>query len=128
MRTMKVRKAKRVTKVASGKLAKSQVFRGRKEKTKSGLTREMLMKNKRGKVVSKGQSAAGKRKFHLIKNWVDAIMKTRASLGVRGFVAINGRTLVGKALYVKAKALCGKYSPSTTASAPATVARSNEQE
>merc|ERR1711939_568723 len=114
-RTMKVRKAKRVTKVASGRLAKSQVFRGRKEKTKSGLTRDMLMKNKRGKVVSKRQSAAGKRKFHLIKNWVDAVMKTRESLGVRGFVAINGRTLVGKALYVKAKALCGKYSTTSMA-------------
>merc|ERR1719311_564670 len=113
MKVMKVRKAKRVTKIASGKLAKSQVFRGRKEKTKSGLTREMLMKNKRGKVVSKRQSAAGKRKYHNIENWVDAVMKTRASLGLTGFVAINGRSLVGKALYVKTKALCGKYSTTT---------------
>merc|ERR1719160_2363196 len=119
MKVMKVRKAKRVTKVASGRLAKSQVFRGRKEKTKSGLTREMLMKNKRGKIVSKRQSAAGKRKFHLIEGWVDAVMKTRASLGLRGFVAINGRTLVGKALYVKAKALCGKYSTTTATVAAA---------
>merc|ERR1719194_343168 len=78
----------------------------------------MLMKNKRGKVVSKRQSAAGKRKFHQIKHWVDAIMKTRASLGLRGFVAINGRTLVGKALYVKAKALCGKYSTTSAVAAP----------
>merc|ERR1719158_529173 len=105
MKTMKVRKAKRVTKVASGKLAKAQVFRGRKEKTKSGLTRDMLMRNKRGKIVSKRKSAAGNRKFHLIKGWVDAIKKARASLSLRGFVAINGRTLVGKALYVKAKEL-----------------------
>merc|ERR1719377_125049 len=115
MKVMK--KAKRVSKVASGKRAKSIVFRGTKEKTKSGLTRDMLMKNKRGKIVSKRQSAAGKRAYHLIKNWVDAVMKTRASLGLSGFVAINGRTLVGKALYVKAKALCGKYSAPAAASA-----------
>merc|ERR1719262_1905871 len=104
---MKVRKAKRVTKIASGRLAKSQVFRGRKEKTKSGLTREMLMKNKRGKIVSKRQSAAGKRKFHQIKFWVDALVKARSSLNLKGFVAVNGKSLVGKALYVKTKALCG---------------------
>merc|ERR1719408_923876 len=104
-KVMKVRKAKRVSKVAFGKRAKAVVFRGSKEKTKSGLTRDMLMKNKRGKVVSKRQSAAGKRKFALIKGWVDAVVKARSSLNLKGFVAVNGRTLVGKALYVKAKEL-----------------------
>merc|ERR1719390_572391 len=103
MKTMK--KAKRVSKIAKGKLAKLVVFRGTKEKTKSGLTREMLMRNKRGKIVSKRQSAHGKRQYQNIKSWTDAVMKARSSLSVKGFVAINGRTLVGKALFVKAKTL-----------------------
>merc|ERR1712224_185450 len=102
---MKVRKAKRVSKIASGRFAKALVFRGSKAKTKSGLTRDMLMRNKRGKIVSKRQSAAGKRSFALIKGWVDAVSKARSSLNLKGFVAVNGRTLVGKALYVKAKEL-----------------------
>merc|ERR1719409_1353443 len=108
MKTMKaMKKAKRVSKIAKGRRAKLVVFRGTKEKTKSGLTREMLMKNKRGKVVSKRANAAGKRKFHQIKGWMEAFMKARSSLNLKGFVAINGRSLVGKALYVKTKALHG---------------------
>merc|ERR1719159_1821019 len=63
------------------------------------------MRNKRGKIVSKRQSAAGKRSFIRIKGWVDAVAKARSSLNLKGFVAVNGRTLVGKALYVKAKEL-----------------------
>merc|ERR1712124_205362 len=105
MKAMKVMKAKRVSKVASGRYARSVVLRGSKMKTKSGLTRDMLMKNKRGKIVSKRQSAAGKRNFAQIKGWVDAVVKARSSLILKGFVAVNGRTLVGKALYVKAKEL-----------------------
>merc|ERR1712224_36491 len=99
--------AKRVSKVAGGKRAKSVVFRGSKEKTKSGLTREMLMKNKRGKIVSKRASAAGKRRFHNIKGWMEAFMKARSSLNLKGFVAINGSSLVGKALYVKTRPCMG---------------------
>merc|ERR1719399_2528641 len=93
MKAMKVRKAKRVTKVASGKRAKSIVFRGTKERTKSGLTRDMLMRNKRGKIVSKRQSAAGKRKYLNIKDWVESLMKARSSLNLKGFVAVNGKSL-----------------------------------
>merc|ERR1712124_186107 len=119
MKVMKVRKAKRVSKVAGGKRARSVVFRGSKERTKSGLTREMLMKNKRGKIVSKRASAAGKRRFHQIKGWMDAFMKARSSLNLKGFVAINGSSLVGKALYVKTKALHGVSTASASA-APTT--------
>merc|ERR1719171_1222552 len=79
MKAMKVMKAKRVSKVASGKLARSVVFRGSKEKTKSGLTRDMLMRNKRGKIVSKRASAAGKRRYNNIKDWMEALMKARSS-------------------------------------------------
>ena len=47
------RMKKRVSKVAKGKRAKSSVFRGTKEKTAGGLKKSDLMRNKRGKVVSR---------------------------------------------------------------------------
>merc|ERR1719460_1631155 len=46
------------------------------------------MKNSRGKVVSRKSHAAGKRTY---------------ALNLRGFVAINGKSPQGKALYAKAK-------------------------
>merc|ERR1719379_1876595 len=123
-----VRKAKRVSKIAAGRFAKVVVFRGSKEKTKSGLTREMLMKNKRGKVVSKRASAAGKRRFHQIKGWMDAFVKARSSLSLKGFVAINGRSLVGKALYVKTKALYGVSTSSSSGNVALAAAASNAEQ
>merc|ERR1719183_1958153 len=63
------------------------------------------MRNKRGKVVSKKASAHGQRAFVNIESWVDSVMEARAALHARGFVAINGKTLQGKALYQKAKTL-----------------------
>merc|ERR1712176_1064412 len=104
-KAMKVMKAKRVSKIAKGKLAKAIVLRGGKEKTVSGLTQNMLFKNKRGKVVSKKASAAGKKQFANIKSWTAAVTAARKALGLKGFVAINGKTAEGKALYAKAKAL-----------------------
>merc|ERR1719284_1644902 len=77
------------------------------------------MKNKRGKVVSKRANASGKRAFHQIKGWMEAFVKARSSLNLKGFVAINGRSLVGKALYVKTKALHGVSGSSTSTSAAA---------
>eukprot|EP00434_Breviolum_minutum_P007854 symbB.v1.2.006929.t2/scaffold400.1/size211454/8 len=63
--TMKARamKKKAVSKIARGKLAKVMVFKGNKEKTSSGAHRSDLMKNKRNKVVSKKQNAAGKKAY-----------------------------------------------------------------
>ena len=60
-RSMKMKKAakksrkmkKRVSKVAKGKTAKSRVFRGTKERTSGGLKKSDLIKNARGKVVSR---------------------------------------------------------------------------
>merc|ERR1719226_187213 len=98
-------KAKRSSKVAKGRMAKALVFRGSKEKTTGGLKKESLMKNKRGKVVSKRASALGKRRYRQIEAWVDSVMEARKALHVSGFVAINGKTLQGKALYVKTRAL-----------------------
>merc|ERR1719188_2302586 len=101
----KAMKAKRVSKIASGRFARSLVLRGRKEKTKGGLTQESLMRNKRGKVVSKKKNASGKRQFKNIEGWVDCLMNARKALNISGFCAVNGRTLQGKALYVKCRTI-----------------------
>merc|ERR1719214_186564 len=101
----KVMKKKKVSKVARGRFAKSLVFRGSKEKTVGGLTKESLMRNKRGKIVSKRQNAKGKRSFKNVETWTEAFMQAREMLRVEGFHAINGKTLQGKALYYKTKAL-----------------------
>merc|ERR1719388_187918 len=107
---MKVMKAKRVSKVAKGRLAKALVMRGSKEKTTGGLTREGLMRNKRGKIVSKKASAVGEQRFRNIEAWVSSVVAARKALQVSGFVANNGKSLQGKALYVKSKALCAARS------------------
>merc|ERR1719262_1053812 len=101
----KAMKSKRVSKVAKGRFAKALVLRGSKERTVGGLRKDALMKNKRGKVVSKRASAAGKRRYAQIEGWTEGVVAARSALRVTGFVAINGKSLVGKALYVKAKAI-----------------------
>merc|ERR1712198_267381 len=80
---------------------KGQVFRGSKMKTKGGLTKADLMKNKNGKIVSKARHKAGKKNYKKVglKKWADAVMKARANLGVTGFCAIKK----GTALYKAAK-------------------------
>jgi hypothetical protein len=47
--------------------SKAQVFHGTAHHTKGGLTRKDLMKNKRGKIVSKKQAAAGKKAFSRLR-------------------------------------------------------------
>ena len=106
-KAMKAMKAKKVSKVAKGKFAKAVVLRGSKEKTSGGLTAGDLFKNKRGKVVSKKASAAGKKRFQAsaLKKWTASVQAARKALNVSGFVAINGKSAQGKALYAKAKAM-----------------------
>merc|ERR1712151_857355 len=94
-------KAKKVSKIAKGKKARAAVFSGRKEKTITQLTKADLMKNKRGKIVTRKQNAAGKKSYAQIKGWVEAVQKARKDLGVKGFVAVKK----GSALYKAAKAL-----------------------
>merc|ERR1711865_1026905 len=96
-------KKKTISKIAKGRFAKVLVFRGTKAKTVGGLTSDMLIKNKRGRVVSKRKSAAGKRAYGNIKPWTEAMMSARKALHVQGFHAVNGKSLQGKALYFKAK-------------------------
>ena len=55
-----------------------------------------LIKNKHGRVVSKKQSAQGKK-----NTWMIAVKKARAALKIKGFVAVKK----GTELYKKAKEL-----------------------
>ena len=107
MKAMRNAKKKRVSKVAKGRFAKRLVFNGKKEKTVSGLTKDDIVRNKAGKLVSRKKSALGK-KFDRVKGWRESFMKARAVMGVRGFVAMNGQTAQGKALYAKTRSF---YSP-----------------
>merc|ERR1719190_68343 len=103
---MKAMKAKKVSKVARGKLAKVSVFRGTKERTVGGMTKDKLTKNKNGKVVSKAQSAAAKKRYASgIGRWTKAVQAGKKALNIKGFAIVGGKTAQGKALYAKAKAL-----------------------
>merc|ERR1712039_515648 len=106
-KSMKSMKAKRVSVIAKGKRARSSVFSGKKAKTQSGLTKDKLMRNKSGKVVSKKASAHAKKNWasNGAKAWPEAVKKARKELGLTGFVAIGGKSAAGKALYAKAKSL-----------------------
>merc|ERR1719323_37550 len=100
-KAMKATKAMKAMKsrIARGKLAKAQVFRGRREKTAGGLKASDIIRNKFGRLVSKKRSALGKN-----LPWPKAIAAARKALGITGFVVIN-RGPEGKALYAKAKAI-----------------------
>merc|ERR1712217_609709 len=63
------------------------------------------MGNRRGKIVSKRASAHGKRMYKNVESWTEAFMEARQTLRTNGFVAINGKSVFGKALYVKTKAI-----------------------
>merc|ERR1719161_1794409 len=71
------------------------------------MTKDKLMRNKFGKIVSKARSAFAKRNFakSSIKTWSDAVKTARKALSLTGFVAINGKSAEGKALYAKTKSI-----------------------
>merc|ERR1719252_304690 len=98
MKAMKAMKKKAVSKIAKGKRARAVVFHGTKEKTYTGLTKADLIKNKRGRIVSKKASLRAK-KNGFLKGWTTAVQKARKALGLKGFVAIKK----GSPLYNKAK-------------------------
>merc|ERR1719195_2489968 len=85
MKAMK--KVKKVSKIAKGRGAKAAVLKGKKEKTVGGLTSANLVKNKRGKVVSKNASARGKKEktvggltsANLLKNKRGKVVSKNAS-------------------------------------------------
>merc|ERR1711870_156137 len=96
--------AMKKSQIAKGKRAKSSVFRGTKSKTSGGLTKDKLIKNKRGKVVSKAASAAAKKRSSHFVAWAKAVATARKELGLKGFIAVGGKSPEGKALHAKAKA------------------------
>merc|ERR1719195_625913 len=72
-----MKKVKKVSKIAKGRGAKAAVLKGKKEKTVGGLTSANLVKNKRGKVVSKNAAARGKKAFASspLKKWSEESTK-----------------------------------------------------
>merc|ERR1712154_476981 len=101
-----VRRRRKARKV-SVRGTRNQVFRGTRQKVKTtGQTKDDLMKNKRGRVVSKKANAAGKRTYKrngLVK-WNKAFMQARKNLSLKGFVACKK----GSAFYKEAMRLYKK--------------------
>merc|ERR1719380_131035 len=95
MKAMKAMKKKPI----SAKLARRHAFAGKITKTKTGLTKGDLVKNKAGKVVSKKASLRAKK-----SPWIAAVQKARAALKIKGFSAIKK----GTPLYKKAKEFYGQ--------------------
>jgi len=92
--------------VATGRLRHFLVYAGRREKTSGGLKKEDIGRNKRGRYVSLKQSAHGHRFYKkTIRSWNVAFQGARTQLNCNGFVAINGGTLMGQALYCRMKKL-----------------------
>merc|ERR1712050_484106 len=82
-RVVRRRKARKV----SIRGTRAQVFRGSRQKVKTtGQSKQDLMKNKRGKIISKKQHAFGKRSYKNIRSWTKAFMQARKNLGLTGFV------------------------------------------
>merc|ERR1712114_73616 len=100
-------KAKRVSNIAKGKRGKSSVFRGTKAKTAGGLKKSDLVRNKRGKVVSRKQAEAGKKAFAKsgLAKYAAATKAARKALGIKGFCPIGGKTAQGQALLKKVRSL-----------------------
>ena len=95
---------KRVSKVAKGKRAKSSVFRGTKARTSGGLQKSDLIKNKRGKVVSRKQSEQSrKRSGKRFSKWGTAVVRARKALSIKGFCPVGGKTTKGQALLRKVR-------------------------
>merc|ERR1712100_726139 len=96
MKAMKAMKVKRISK----RYAKAVAFRGNPTGGATTLKKADLIKSKSGKIVSKKQSANGKKVYaKTIGKWTAACTKARKALGIKGFVAIKK----GSPLYKKAK-------------------------
>merc|ERR1712110_292054 len=87
---------------------RAAVFRGNKDHTKGGLKKGDLMKNKRGKIVTKKQNARGKKNFARISKWTAAFKAARKALGIKGFCPCGGSSAKGKALLAKTRSLYKK--------------------
>merc|ERR1719282_800148 len=107
MKAMKAMKKKvmKKSKIATGRFAKALVLKGARVKTVGGLRQSQIMKNKRGKVVSKMKSEMARKKYKgsKLEAWNKAVATAKKELGITGFVLLNGKTPQGRALYAKAK-------------------------
>merc|ERR1712151_2044 len=99
MKTTKVMKSMKAMKTKT-RGRKWQVLKGTRKKTVGGLEKSDLMKNKRGKVVSRKASQRGKQ-----SPWMKACASARKALGITGFAVVGGKSAQGQALYAKAKSL-----------------------
>merc|ERR1711904_259738 len=96
MKAMAAMKAMKAMKKLKAYTQKRYAFKGKLSKTSTGLTKADLVKNKRGKIVSKKKLAFGQK-----SPWIAAVQKARAELKIKGFSVIKK----GTPLYNKAKAL-----------------------
>mmetsp|Transcript_19790 Transcript_19790/g.34666 ORF Transcript_19790/g.34666 Transcript_19790/m.34666 type:complete len:132 (+) Transcript_19790:2-397(+) len=103
MKAMK--KAMKVSAIAKGPRARASVFTGGKEKTYTGIKKSDLMKNSRGRLVTKKSHKAGVKSYKHISKWGEATQKARKELGIKGFCPMGGKTAQGKALYAKTKSI-----------------------
>merc|ERR1712010_414572 len=67
-------------KVISARLARRHAFAGKISKTKTGLTKSDLVKNKAGRIVSKKASLRAKK-----SPWLAACKQARSALKIKGF-------------------------------------------
>merc|ERR1712187_84747 len=89
----KVVRRRRKARKPKVKGSRIQVFRGSRQKTVGSLTKDDLVKNKRGKVVSKKAHARGKTLYKKnLAGWHKAFMQARENLNVTGFVACKKGT------------------------------------
>ena len=104
MKAMKAMKALKAMKTRYGHMRKKLVvFNGTKTQTASGLTKADLVKNKRNKIVSKRQQAAGKKAYENIKGWTVAMQKARAVLLDQPFLMKKGTPLYKKTKEIYSK-------------------------
>ena len=80
MKAKKAMKGMRAIKKVSARLAKRHVFAGKTTKTRSGLSKGELVKNNRGKIVSKKNMTKGEKSA-----WVNAVTAARKALNITGF-------------------------------------------
>tara|TARA_B100001093_G_scaffold459144_1_gene472067 strand:+ start:1079 stop:1438 length:360 start_codon:yes stop_codon:yes gene_type:complete len=76
--------------VAQGKNGKLEVFHNKAFKTRGGLTKKDLMKNKHGRIVSRKASAAAKKKFKR------SDVKAALSRGRKALAKKVGHSMEGK--------------------------------
>merc|ERR1711972_1179258 len=97
----KARKALKKNEIGS----RRKVFNGTKVRTTGSLRQGDLVKNKRGKIVSKKASAEGKKRYKKnLQPWIKAFVQARKNLGLTGFVACKK----GSAFYKEAMRLYKK--------------------